>query len=111
MRIVVLHIQDNDLERELRQAGTEVHANKVKDADFIFLEVRTAAELKKLEGLDKSLRPGGGIWIVYPKGVEAVTQAQVLAAIRAAKLVDVKVCAFSETHTAIKAVVPVAQRR
>ena len=50
------------------------------------------------------------LWIVYPKGQKAITENDVIAAGRKAGLKDVKVVAFSPTHTALKFVIPLAQR-
>jgi len=52
----------------------------------------------------------GAMWIVYPRGVSAVTQQEVIAAGRALGLLDVKVVRFSGTHTAIRFVAPRARR-
>jgi hypothetical protein len=110
-RIAVLSVRDLDIVAELKAARTEVHLNKVMNADLIFLGLESTNDIKKLAGLEKSLVPNGAIWIVYPKGSPAITQNDVMAAIKTNKLVDTKVCAFSETHTALKAVVPVVLRR
>jgi hypothetical protein len=42
------------------------------------------------------------VWIIYPKGIQTITEGQVIAAGRAAGFIDVKVCGFSATHTALK---------
>ena len=52
----------------------------------------------------------GGIWVVAPKGGREPREAQVLAAGKAAGLVDVKVARFSETHTAHRFVIPRGER-
>ena len=56
------------------------------------------------------MQPDAALWIIYPKGIREITENDVIAAIRAAGLKDVKVASFSATHTALKAVIPVAQR-
>jgi len=50
------------------------------------------------------------LWVVAPKGVKEITEADVLAGGRKAGLVDVKVVRFSETHTAHKFVIPKMRR-
>jgi hypothetical protein len=50
------------------------------------------------------------IWTVTPKGKSGIKDTDVMAAGKAAGLVDVKVAAFSPTHTAAKFVIPKAQR-
>ena len=54
--------------------------------------------------------PNGAIWTLRTKGQRAVTEADTMAAGKAAGLVDVKVVSFSETMTAEKFVIPVARR-
>lgn len=46
----------------------------------------------------------------HPPAHKHITENDVLAAGRGASLVDVKVVRFSNTHTALKFVVPVAKR-
>ena len=52
----------------------------------------------------------GGIWVVSPKGDPTIRDVDVMAAAKAAGLVDVKVARWSDTHTALKLVIPKALR-
>ena len=90
---------------EIVQRGATVVA---KDPDMILFRTDRKSGLARLAGF--SIRADGAIWIVYPKGVTEITENDVIAAIRAAGLKDVKVASFSATHTALKAVIPVSQR-
>jgi hypothetical protein len=74
--------------------------------DAIFFGAEREADLAKLPALARKLAPAGALWVIRPKGVTAITEKQVLAAGKAAGLVDVKVVAFSPTHTAEKFVIP-----
>jgi len=56
------------------------------------------------------LSSAGALWIVYPKGKQAIKEQQVLDAGKAAGLVDIKIVSFSATHTALKFVRPKATR-
>jgi hypothetical protein len=47
---------------------------------------------------------------VYPKGVPAIREIEVLQAGRAAGLKDTKVASFSSTLTALRFAIPVAER-
>ena len=49
--------------------------------------------------------------MIRPKGVKTITEADTMAAGKAAGLVDVKVVKFSETHTAEKFVIRVSERK
>lgn len=61
--------------------------------------------------LRKALQPAGALWILRVKGPAApVSEAAVMAAGKAAGLVDTKVVAFDELRTAERLVIPVSQR-
>jgi len=83
--------------------------------DLIFYAVGVGADLGRVRALARRLEPDGALWIVRPKGRagadEGVGEAEVRAAGRGAGLVDVKVAAFSATHTADKFVIPLGARR
>jgi hypothetical protein len=81
-----------------------------KQADIVFVGIESNAELTKIEKAATAIQPAGAVWVIYPKGRKDIREADVMAAAKAAGLVDVKVCAFSATHTATKMVVPVAKR-
>jgi hypothetical protein len=57
------------------------------------------------------IQPDGAIWAVWRKARKELTENHVREAALAAGLVDVKVARFSETHSALKLVVPKARRR
>ncbi|MCX6024232.1 MAG: hypothetical protein NTZ05_21375 [Chloroflexi bacterium] len=76
----------------------------------MLLGIAAAAELAQLPELRAGLPPTGALWVIYPKGVKAVTEGDVLTAGRAAGLTDVKVAAFSPSHTALRFVIPRAAR-
>jgi hypothetical protein len=50
------------------------------------------------------------VWVVWRKGVPDLKEDHVRAAARTSGLVDVKVVAFSPTHSALKLVIPKATR-
>jgi hypothetical protein len=56
------------------------------------------------------VKSAAALWIVYPKGQKGITEDDVIAAGRKTGLKDVKVVAFSPTHTALKFVVPLDKR-
>jgi hypothetical protein len=109
-RVSIAGLKDHSLAAELEERGTEVHARPVKDSDIVFFGAENKVDLDRVAGLSRSIKAAGGIWVVYPKGVRHITEADVLAAIRAAGLADVKVASFSATHTALKAVFRKTQR-
>src|SRR6266446_6810943 len=64
--------------------------------------------LAEISELTKSVKGAAALWIVYPKGQKHMTENDVLAAGRKTGLKDVKVVAFSSTHTALKFVIPLS---
>jgi hypothetical protein len=93
----------------LREAGIAAAGVKA-GSDLIFLAAETRTALDRIAKLRRSLTPAGGLWVVYPKGVEAIREIEVIEAGRAAGLKDNKVASFSATHTALRFVIPVAER-
>ena len=107
-RVMVAGVADRDFHDELLARNVEVVAGG--QAAILFYGAEESGALAHLAALESSIERDGAIWIVYPKGRKEITENQVLAAIRAANFVDTKVCAFSSTHTALKAMIPVARR-
>ena len=61
--------------------------------------------------LRQFLKSNGALWIVTLKGKCAkIKEAEVMKAGKKAGLVDTKVVGFSETHTALKFVIPISSR-
>jgi hypothetical protein len=111
-KVVVLGVRDGAFLKQLEARLAKPAATRpAAGADIILFGVESREELKQLSRVKKWLQPAGAIWVVRPKGTPAIKDADVIAAGKAAGLVDVKVAAFSSTHTAEKLVIPVQQRR
>jgi hypothetical protein len=97
---------------ELRAATKEIVMGKIAaNSDLIFLGANLVKDLPPAIGKAAKVMKGAtALWIVYPKGKKEITENDVLAAGRKAGFKDVKVVAFSPTHTALKFVIPVASR-
>jgi hypothetical protein len=109
LRVAIVGAVEPAFVDEARAAGAVI--GKAKGADLIFFAAGKPADLAKLAALAAEMQPAGALWVVRRKGAGApVTEMQSMAAGKAAGLVDTKVCAFSETHTAERYVVPVAAR-
>jgi hypothetical protein len=78
--------------------------------DLVFFSAAAKKDLGRIAKLAGGLKPAGALWVVYPKGVAAIREIEVLEAGRAAGLKDVKVASFSADHTALKFVIPVSAR-
>jgi hypothetical protein len=80
--------------------------------DLIFIAADSAAELAVLRDLRQRMVANGAIWVVSRKGKQATLRdVDVIAAALAAGLVDNKVVSFSETHTALRLVIRLHDRK
>jgi hypothetical protein len=95
--------------QELADRRAELLEGRAK-ADLVFFAAVRAADLKRVAALASGMLPDGALWVVYPKGVTAIREIEVLNAGREAGLKDIKVASFSATHTALKFVVPLSAR-
>jgi hypothetical protein len=79
--------------------------------DIIFLKVDRIEDLDGIASAAEHLEMHGMLWIFHPKGGGASPHdSEVRTAGIAAGLVDNKISAYSETHTATRYVIPVANR-
>jgi hypothetical protein len=109
--VALVGVDDGDFRAELDAAGAAWSTFPGRDRDAIFYGVSKPADLDRLVALKSNLKKEGAIWTVRVKGKDAtVSERDVMAAAKDAGLVDVKVVAFSPTHTAEKLVIPVAKR-
>jgi hypothetical protein len=112
MSVAVLGVTDEGFLAQLRdRAGEPACSEPVSAADLVFYGANRIDDLRRLRALRDAIKPGGGVWVVSPKGKTAqIKDTDVMTAARAAGLVDTKVVGFSETHTALKLVIPKADR-
>jgi hypothetical protein len=104
-------IADADFLQQLKnRAGRLTTGKPIKNCDVLCFGAEKASELERIKKLKAFLKKDGALWIVYPKGQKIIAEGDVLAAGRKAGLKDIKVVAFSETHTALKFVLPLAKR-
>ncbi|MES2210847.1 MAG: DUF3052 family protein [Chloroflexota bacterium] len=111
-RVVLVRIVDPHI-RELLAARTSDVSDDatLEDVDVVLLGAGAVDDLTELHDWRSRIRPNGAIWVVSRKGRSATLRdVEVMAAARAAGLVDNKVAAFSATHTALRCVIPLADR-
>lgn len=109
--VSIVGIDDEGLDRELAGRAATISKGRVKrGSDFILVGAKDTAALARLAALREAIVPAGAIWVVWPKGQKALREDDVRKAAKAAGLVDVKVMSFSDTLSALKLVIPVAQR-
>ncbi len=111
LRVSVLGIRDADFTKDLAQWSDDVSNTPPKrDCDLVFFGISKLTDLAKLEGLRHAIRSDGAIWVVWAKGRSELNENHIRASAKTLGLVDIKVAAFSETHSALKLVIPVAKR-
>jgi len=100
-RTAVVGLDDPDFAAEL--AARAPPMDQGDNLDLLFYAADSAAELAAIGNLVLRLAPRGAMWVVSLKGRAArVKDVEVMAAAKAHGLVDTKVCAFSETRTALR---------
>lgn len=70
--------------------------------NLILLSAEDPEDLRNLRPMQFQVAEKGCLWIVYPKGIQRITQQQVITAGNIGGFTDVKVCSFSATHTGLK---------
>jgi hypothetical protein len=104
LRIAMLNLDDADFVAEL-DAGGVVLSDDLTGLDLLFYGADSPAELASIGDLAPRLAERGALWAVSLKGrLARIRDVEVMAAGKAHGLVDIKVCAFSETRTALKLV-------
>ncbi len=110
-RVAVVDVKDSLFLTALRERAASVTEGRVPGGTaVIFFGAETRDALRKIHLLRARLVDTGALWIIRPKGSKTISEADVLDALRTAGLVDTKVVAFSKTHTAHKAMIPVEMR-
>jgi hypothetical protein len=111
-RVAVIGISDVSFATQLERRTASISRGSAKqDSDLIFFDAETQKDLQKLSFLRKALKPNGAIWVVYPKGRQEIREIVVIESAKRAGLVDNKVVRFSDTHTALRLVIPIASRQ
>jgi hypothetical protein len=110
-RVAVVDVRDSLFLTALRERAAQVVEGRVPGgAALIFFGAETRDALRKVQLLRARMMETGVLWIVRPKASKVISEADVFEALRGAGLVDTKVVAFSKTHTAHKAMIPVEMR-
>jgi hypothetical protein len=110
-RVAVLGVEGAEFLTDLASRVPEyLRGERIVDADVIFFSAETLGDLARLKSLSKSICKNGAVWVVYPKGQTHIREVDVINAGKSAGLTDNKVCRFSDTHTALRFVIPLARR-
>jgi hypothetical protein len=110
-QVALVGLRDEDFRQQLRERTRHVVTGPPRtELDSILLAVVSKNDLKKLDRLQGFLKRDGSIWVIWLKGRQELKETDIIAAAKDAGLVDVKVVKFSETHSALKVVIPLARR-
>lgn len=110
-RVAVIGLDDPGFLEQVRARTSLVTVGKAgPGTDIVLVAMKAIPDLQRLATLRRAIAPGGGIWVIWPKGVKAFREDDVRAAGPSAGLVDVKVVSFSETLSGLKMMIPRALR-
>ena len=111
-RVALIEIDDQEFRQALADRTHDItEGDPLPQTDIVFLGIEDGSGLGSLASLRKRLVPNGAIWVVFRKGKAAtVRDIEVMAAGKAAGLVDNKVVSFSAERTSIRLVIPLALR-
>jgi hypothetical protein len=110
MRVAVIGVPDSGFLEELKARTGDVSTRRRARCDLLFVGFANRSDLVRLRTHSGFIAQDGAIWVVWPKGSKDVDENDVRGAAIAAGLVDVKVVAFSPTLSALKLVIPLANR-
>lgn len=99
---------DKEFPASLKKHGARI--GRADHAPWIFFHARVRGDLGKVKAIADRLAGTTALWLVYPKGQKTITEGDVREAGLKLGLKDVKVVSFSNTHTALKFVLPKNQR-
>ena len=109
--VSVIGIDDEGFLADLNRRVPNVTSGKpARDSDLVFFQADQPKQLEQLKKLAKTIQPTGAVWVITPKKRAEIADTVVITAGKAAGLVDVKVARFSDSHTALKFVIPVGRR-
>lgn len=101
MSAAIVNLDDPDFAAEL--AGRATLTNAPAGVDILVYGADSAEDLARIPELIPMLADRGALWIVSLKGrLLRIRDVEVMAAAKAHGLVDNKVCAFSDTRTALR---------
>jgi hypothetical protein len=111
-RVATIGVDESWFVDALRNRTTDVsvgRARRASDVVFVFVDRREDLD-RRIARFRGSLKPNGALWVIRPKGTPAIKEMDVIEAGKRAGLVDNKIASFSETLSAMRLVIPLAER-
>jgi hypothetical protein len=110
-KISVLGVEEAGFASGLEDAGADVSLRLRRDSDILFYAAESFRDLERIADLRGYIVKNGAIWVIRRKGKDApLKDTDVIEAGLAAKMVDNKIAAFSETHAAMRLVIRLVDR-
>jgi hypothetical protein len=110
MRVSVIDVPDPEFVAELVARGADVSTRRRARSDLLFVGFEDRERLARLRTHRGFIAADGAIWVVWPKGRKELNENHVRETALESGLVDVKVVAFSDSLSALKLVIRVADR-
>jgi hypothetical protein len=111
LRVSVVGVEDKEFLDHISARVDDLTRGRARaGSDLVIVAMSDKADLPRLTKLRESIKAGGAIWVVWPKGRTEFREDDVRAYGPTAGLVDVKVARFSETLSALKMMIPRSQR-
>jgi hypothetical protein len=92
-------------------AASALGAGLGSDLDIIFIEVHAPTDFALIPVAAAAISQQGAVWVIHPKGRADLKDTHVMTAGKAAGLVDNKVARVSATLSALRFVIPKANRK
>ena len=109
--VLLIGQHDEGLCAQLAERTSDVSESpRAKNRDVVFVDVRGAADMDRIDRANSAIADHGAIWVVHPKGPNGVADTAIYARAKALGLTYTKVARVSDTLTAEKLVRPVASR-
>jgi hypothetical protein len=99
-KLGLIAIDDADLLEEIAAAG--VTPSEGDALDVLMVGASHRADLPRLAELAARVKHGGTIWVVHPSGAKTLAAHEIIAAARAARLVDAGEYVLSDSLDAVK---------
>jgi hypothetical protein len=111
LRVSVLGIEDREFLDQLSARVDDLTRGRARaGSDLVFVAMSERSELPRLARLREAIKATGAVWVVWPRGRKEFREDDVRDFGKTAGLVDVKVARFSDTLSALKMMIPRAQR-
>ncbi len=106
-KVAVVGLRDVEFLAQITERLEKKPASRAgKSCAHVLFALHCVADHAKLASFIASIHPNGGVWAIYERGRRDISEDSIRRAARQAGLVDVKVVRYSDTHGALRLVIP-----